>query len=219
MTGVPGRVAALLGATLCAAACRSVAPAPQASEPVCIACVAGGDWIAEQHVTNVLRREGIDAGVEGSVLWGVFVAPEDEKPAIEILSREAAHGEHGIMMNHPVATTAPWPEWEELPLRGSYADLLGRPDLSVEVRALLADARVAESLDDFPYVVRIRVRPRQYLGSDGETRTGYDAELEMGADAEAAAGSHMLLFQVLSGGKDVHYQGGSRWGGLKAPEQ
>jgi hypothetical protein len=84
---------------------------------------------------------------------------------------------------------------------------------------MLTDKGVAGSVDDFPYVFRIRVLPRRYLDFDGEVRTGYEAEVEMSADPEAQLGLKTIHYNVLAGGDEVQSPCASWHGGLTAQEQ
>ncbi|MHC4550868.1 MAG: hypothetical protein ACYTEZ_19095 [Planctomycetota bacterium] len=208
----------ILTALLLAVACKSPAPEPVPDEEfVVVAEVFGSDTIAQTHVLNLLAREGIESYVEGSVYYGVFVPKKDKRRATEILRREAGRNEHHIefgIANPPVPLTEPEPQWRELAVRGPHKDVIQRKDLPVEVRALLRDARVVQSLDRWPYVFKIRVLPRRYLDGDGKTRTGYDVELEMSADPEAKLGLKRINYQVLAGGLGVSSASSSSWGGL-----
>jgi hypothetical protein len=202
-------------------ACRSAVqdtPASDTQDFVCVAAVGGMDAVGQTHVVNVLHQQGIECRLEGSIYYSVSVPAADKERAIEILRREQARNEHPIELpmerGVPMAQLAPGPTWQEPPLHGPREDVLGRPDVSAEVRALLNDKHVVESLEDFPYVFRIRVLPRRYLDFDGETRTGYDAEVEMSADPEARLGLKSISYNVLAGGRDVESPCSSSHGGL-----
>ena len=178
-----------------------------------VAAISGIDVIAEVHVTNLLKANGIESEIEGSVVYGVAVPKENANRAVDILMADVLERPYWIRIGRGLykdMVTQPFQvRWVERQIDDWYGNVLASGECAdaTELEAVLRHEEVRRAAQNYGYVLWIRTWERKYMNSEGILTVGYDVELELRRDQDRGIWRHR--FQVMDGGAQVMTMGGS----------
>jgi hypothetical protein len=205
----------IVGLCVIASSCQSPAPVPLPQWEG-VAAVGGTDRVAQMHVEGLLKRNGIDSLIEGSLLYGVAVPPRDAARARELLRRDVRERPYYITIldgdkreDHTASPDA----WVVVSPRERCDAMLLSQAYSAEtdLGAALRHPDVREAAHTFPWVMQVRSFEQAYFDEGGKARTGHQFELELAAKLDDHIGGTRFWIEAWGGGRGVMMIGSNGW--------
>lgn len=169
-----------------------------------IGAVSGIDPIAQIHITNLLLSHEIESAMEGSLMYGVLVPPENAEKAVELLRTDALKLRYRVRLGNNEVVE---PVELKVVLRGiSVSSALKNPEFGSETALgrFLRSEQIEQLTAKYPDIISLSVRKRQYLATPKRYETGYDVDIRLRNLVQGRAqGSYYGFFRVYDGGRQV----------------
>lgn len=171
---------------------------------VVIASGSSNDYITQEHVLNLFRREKLEGHVQLVPFLTIRVQYRDSERAKAALISEVRRG--GLLVaviGQASIDQAPPIPWKTDARRAA----LGRePSKDVLVRSAIAFTRNHNLTDSWTHLMKLETRSRQYLNRSGEYERAVDVRLHYGSVSRGRViQGPAICLQVWGRGRDVRY--------------
>lgn len=164
---------------------------------VIVGGVGGSDYIRHLHIERLLARHGIDAALQGSAMYSIYVDVAHRDRAYAILAEDSERRRRFVREPKRIRVNA----W--------MSEALAQPRFGATTtfgRILRALPTLDDRLKQYSYICELEAIPEPYLGPDGEMHIGYYVTLTIATDSRGVQGT--VHVQVWDDGRTVKKYGG-----------
>jgi hypothetical protein len=189
-----------------------------------VATVNSTDGITHTHVHSLLKSQGIECTIEGSVVYDVSVPEKKYAQAVKLLKQDLKKRHYEITIyvdGKDIKHTIPKKMWRKSTPKKTHQELIGLESYgpTTDIGALLRSPEVRKKIVTFPYVVCIKSLERRYLNPGGREKIGHDFEIEFAVSLDEESGGKRLYCQVWDEGKQIQVWGSNEWGQTGSKKQ
>jgi hypothetical protein len=167
------------------------------------------DPITGTHVFNLLASKGIECRIEGSSMTLSVTVPRwDAEAATRLLREDAKKRGWADCIRVGDDDNQEVPNVPVKEIRNPIAEVLHRPEFAADkpLGRFLRSAELSAKLGVNPFVVSLRVRPREYLVTLDKTELAYEIAIVLQQKADANSKGFGGRYMVSADGKAVELQ-------------
>ncbi len=184
--------------------CKIEATAPVAS-------ISGNDRLTVIHILYLLgSKEWVPFYLAGSKVQEIQVPKQHAVAAIRLLREDSKKRGYWIAFGnevHPAARATP--KLTRLPID----QVLKQPGFAADkpLGRFLRSGALSAEVHEYPFLVSLGVREREFLGPNFTTQIGYEGDLVLQKRRDDDSQGYRGSYQVWDEGRQIESQGGSRW--------